>query len=89
MSRGPGRIERSIVALIDAQRRRKERVGVDVGEIWFEVYGGKRGPSRGELVAIRHAMHSVVAKFPDLMLVRKEQHGRPLVITTRRATPAK
>jgi hypothetical protein len=77
MSRGLGRIERAILALIDD----KDAKGYPAESLAVAVYQPrkwpKRLPNKAERVAIVRAMRSLAHKYPDRMVL-KGGGSRPL-----------
>jgi hypothetical protein len=72
MSRGLGRLERTIAAIIARQRQARQRIRVEAIEVAYEAReaGGTNWDARSRLVAARRAMHSYARKDPNLTLFR-------------------
>jgi ribosomal protein L20 len=86
MSRGLGRIERAILALIADNDAGKS--GYAVEALAVAVYqprkGPKRLPTQAERVAVARAMRSLAHKYHD-RIVLKGGDGRPLWLERREA----
>jgi hypothetical protein len=86
MSRGLGRVERTILALIENKRAGKN--GYAAEALAVAVYqsgiGSKRPPTPGERVAVARAMRSLAHKYHD-RIVLKGGEGRPLWLERREA----
>jgi hypothetical protein len=86
MSRGLGRIERAILALIENKDTGKN--GYAAETLAVAVYqpriGLKRPPTQAELVAVARAMRSLAHKYHD-RIVLKGGAGRPLWVERREA----
>ena len=85
MSRGLGHIERTILRMVERQRRRKQRVSFDALDIVLNAYPHREGwDSRAHFVAVHRAMHSFARKHPQYALVGGKG-GWPLGLVSRRA----
>jgi hypothetical protein len=86
MSRGLGRIERAILALIEEKDAGKN--GYAAENLAVAVYqrrkGQKRAPTEAERVAVARAMRSLAHKYHD-RIVLKGGEGRPLWLERRDA----
>src|SRR6516165_4003511 len=70
MSRGLGHIERTILRMVERQRRRKQRVSFDALDIVLNNFTHREGwDSRAHFVGVHRAMHSFVRKHPQYALV--------------------
>jgi hypothetical protein len=89
MSRGLGRIERAILALIEDKDAGKN--GYAAEALAVAVYQPRKGPKRlpfeGERVAVARAMRSLAHKYRD-RIVLKGGDGCPLWLERREATSA-
>jgi len=77
MSRGLGRIERAIRALIEYKDARTYPADILAVAAYQTRKGPKRSPTRAERVAVARAMRSLAHKYPD-RIVLKGGGGRPL-----------
>ena len=68
MSRGLGHIERTILRMVNRQRRNHQMVRFNAKDILFEAYDGKDWDSHAHYVATVRAMHSFVRKYPRYVL---------------------
>jgi len=78
MSRGLGHLERTILAMVERQRRKRQRVNFTASEIECEAYPGTP-PTRAQHVAVLHSMHSFVRKHPQYALIGGKR-SQPLVL---------
>ena len=84
MSRGLGRIERIILALIEDKRGRKNGYAAEALAIaaYQPELESKRPPTKAERVAVARAMRSLTHKYHD-RIVLKGGDGRPLWLERR------
>jgi hypothetical protein len=84
MSRGLGRIERAILALIDDKRARKNGYAAEALAVAAYQPGikSKRPSTKAERVAVARAMRSVAHKYHD-RIVLKGGGDRPLWLERR------
>jgi hypothetical protein len=57
MSRGLGHLERTILAMVERQRRKRQRVNFTALDIEYEAYPGTP-PTHAQHVAVLRSMHS-------------------------------
>jgi hypothetical protein len=88
MSRGLGRIERAILALIEDNDAGKS--GYAAEALAVAVYqpgkGPRRLPTEAERAAVARAMRSLAHKYPERIVLRGGD-GRPLWLERREAVP--
>ena len=78
MSRGLGHLERTILAMVERQRRKSQRVNFTALDIEYEAYPGTpQAPAQH--VAVLRAMHSFVRKHPQYGLIGGKG-SQPLVL---------
>jgi hypothetical protein len=84
MSRGLGRIERTILALIENKRTGKKGFAAEALAVaaYQPGIGSKRLPTPAERVAVARAMRSLSHKYHD-RIVLKGGEGRPLWLERR------
>jgi hypothetical protein len=84
MSRGLGRIERAILALIEDKRARKNGYAAEALAVAAYQPGtkSKRPPTKAERVAVARAMRSLAHKYHD-RIVLKGGDDRPLWLERR------
>ena len=68
MSRGLGHLERTILAMVERQRRKHQRVNFTALDIEYEAYPGTP-QTHTQHVAVLRAMHSFVRKHPQYALM--------------------
>jgi hypothetical protein len=85
MSRGLGRIERTILALIEDKWVRRNSFAAEALAVaaYQSRTGLKRLPTKAERVAVARAIRSLAHKYPD-RIVLKGGEGRPLWLEWRR-----
>jgi hypothetical protein len=84
VSRGLGRIERAILALIEDKHARKNGYAVEILAVAVYQPGirPKRAPTQAERVAVARAMRSLAHKYHD-RIVLKGGEGRRLWLERR------
>ena len=84
MSRGLGRIERTILALIEDKGAAKNVYTAETlaVAVYQPTKGAQRMPTQAERVAIARAMRSLAHKYPDRIML-KGGEGRPLWLERR------
>jgi hypothetical protein len=78
MSRGLGHLERTILAMVERQRRKRQRVNFTALDIEYEAYPGTP-PTHAQHVAVLRSMHSFVRKHPQYALIGGKG-SQPLVL---------
>ena len=68
MSRGLGHLERTILAMVERQQRKRQRVTFTALDIEYEAYPGTP-QTQTQHVAVLRAMHSFVRKHPQYALI--------------------
>jgi uncharacterized protein (DUF2252 family) len=83
MSRGLGRIERTILALVDNKRAGKSVYTAEALTVAaYQPGPSKRPPREAERIAVTRAMRSLAHKYHD-RIVLKGGEGRPLWLERR------
>ena len=87
MSRGLGRIERMILALIEDERAGKNGYAAEALAVaaYQPGIGSKRPPTKAERVAVARAMRSLAHKYHD-RIVLNGGDGRPLWLERRQGS---
>jgi hypothetical protein len=78
MSRGLGHLERTILAMVERRRRKRQRVNFTASDIEYEAYPGTP-QIHAQHVAVLRAMHSFVRKHPQYALIGGKG-SQPLVL---------
>ena len=68
MSRGLGRIERAILAVIEREAEEGFGLMLCAEDLAQEIYRSKALPTRAQVISVLRAMHSFTRKFPQYAL---------------------
>ena len=78
MSRGLGHLERTILAMVERQLRKRQRVNFTALDIEYEAYPGTP-QTHAQHVAVLRSMHSFVRKHPQYALIGGKR-SQPLML---------